>query len=518
MFVALGFASAVCLAIGIWVFRNLASITQIQAEISHYVELDSDLNRLGTLVVDLETGERGFLLTGEGSYLEPYNKAEETFEQYVRTIYEKVNKETEVAKVLDEVVELKKQWVEGPAVKEMMGRRKLSANRITLDEFKSIIMGSDGKKLTDEIRVKLSNLSASLNKKITQLREDAAAASEFIRYLSFLLVIAVGAAGVTLSISTNNIHKTLKHLTERLKGVSEVLAGASAKLGTNAGNLSASSESQAQSVHETAAAVDEIRSMVEESTKNSLESNKKAQSSSKASNQGKEAVARMLAAVGEVGSTNDAVSEELRNLEKQFGEIRKMFGLIEGKTAIINDIVVQTKLLAFNATVEAARAGEAGKGFSVVAQEVGELAKKSGSASEEIRQILESSKTEMSNIIQKNSERIQSLLGLSSEKIQFSSSVARECQTSLDEIVSMVNEVSVRVGEISNAMTEQDRGISDINQALHLLNNLSNDLSSASKETSIQSSELINQSQDLLDIVGLLETEVSGQGPRELNH
>ena len=48
---------------------------------------------------------------------------------------------------------------------------------------------------------------------------------------------------------------------------------------------------------------------------------------------------------------------------------------ISQAATLISEIASQTNLLALNASIEAARAGEAGKGFSVVALEVGKLAK-----------------------------------------------------------------------------------------------------------------------------------------------
>jgi methyl-accepting chemotaxis protein len=56
---------------------------------------------------------------------------------------------------------------------------------------------------------------------------------------------------------------------------------------------------------------------------------------------------------------------------------------------VITSIAQQTNLLALNATIEAARAGEAGKGFAVVANEVKELAKETGQATEDITRKIE---------------------------------------------------------------------------------------------------------------------------------
>ena len=52
-----------------------------------------------------------------------------------------------------------------------------------------------------------------------------------------------------------------------------------------------------------------------------------------------------------------------------------------------------------NASIEAARSGEAGRGFSVVANEMGKLAKSSGDSAGEIQETLDNIVTHLEQVI-----------------------------------------------------------------------------------------------------------------------
>lgn len=116
---------------------------------------------------------------------------------------------------------------------------------------------------------------------------------------------------------------------------------------------------------------------------------------------------------------------------------------------VITSIAQQTNLLALNATIEAARAGETGRGFAVVANEVKELAKETGKATEDIGQKI--------NTIQTDTKRVV-------ESIEEITAIIQQINDFQTTIVSAVEEQSATTAEISRNLSEAARGTTDIAQ------------------------------------------------------
>lgn len=83
----------------------------------------------------------------------------------------------------------------------------------------------------------------------------------------------------------------------------------------------------------------------------------------------------LLGRIDEVSKMTDKVEEEVKASEH-------IAGVISGNAS-------KSNILALNASIEAARSGEHGRGFAVVAQEMGKMAKDSGSSSSEIQKQLQ---------------------------------------------------------------------------------------------------------------------------------
>ncbi|MBF0298134.1 MAG: hypothetical protein HQK51_05405 [Oligoflexia bacterium] len=110
----------------------------------------------------------------------------------------------------------------------------------------------------------------------------------------------------------------------------------------------------------------------------------------------------MLAQTKEGMNIIEKMVSSLSNIEKTNIDLNKINFLLREiitKTAMIDDIVFETKILSFNASIEAAHAGNNGNGFAVVASEVGNLAKMSGDTSSVIAALLEGGQQHVEEII-----------------------------------------------------------------------------------------------------------------------
>jgi len=191
----------------------------------------------------------------------------------------------------------------------------------------------------------------------------------------------------------------------------------------------------------------------------------------------------------------------MEDSNKEFSEIVKIITEIGDKTKVINDIVFQTKLLSFNASVEAARAGEHGKGFAVVAEEVGNLARMSGSAAKEITDMLGHSINKVNSIVSESSQKVDRLVEIGKDKISMGQSRAESCKQALKKISDNAKTISEMVGEIAHASKEQAQGVQEINKAISQMDQVVQQNTQVSQHSSSQAEQLRAESLALKDTV-----------------
>ena len=139
----------------------------------------------------------------------------------------------------------------------------------------------------------------------------------------------------------------------------------------------------------------------------------------------------------------ETVSEIVKKV-KRLGESSQQISRV---VSVINQIAMQTNLLAINAGIEAARAGEEGQGFAVVAEEVGELAARIATATQETEEIIAKIQREIGEIIQG--------MTTGTNQVVESSHILKNAKESLQQIVNVSGQIDTLVQSILSATTSQ---------------------------------------------------------------
>jgi len=167
--VILGYAVILLLmvAVSTIAYKNIKSLIDTSSLVVHTTEVISIANKINANIVDMETGKRGYLITGVESYLEPYHDGVEKFDKnFIKGI--NLTQDNQEQNIRWKTIKtLKEKWIIESALPEIKLRKEVNKGQNAITNFKAILKKSQGKELFDDIRVKLKNLTFKSNHNYT---------------------------------------------------------------------------------------------------------------------------------------------------------------------------------------------------------------------------------------------------------------------------------------------------------------------------------------------------------------
>ena len=138
--------------IAIIVYTSINTLIETSKWVEHTHAVISNAKNLEKLLVDMETGERGFLIAGKDLFLEPYTRGKEDFEKVMTDTRNLVGDNPAQLARLKEIGEQVKQWIRKAAEPEILMRREMNKNTVTIDQVTALIEAKTGKRIVDSIR------------------------------------------------------------------------------------------------------------------------------------------------------------------------------------------------------------------------------------------------------------------------------------------------------------------------------------------------------------------------------
>lgn len=474
----------------------LHELGQASAWSTHSAEVREQLSYTRTALINMETGERGFLLTGDESALAPYHQGKEVFGNAIAALTSLTSDNPAQQQRLASLAPMQEQWQQVEVQPALALRRAVTPDGIGMNAVVDFEQQAIGKTLMDGMRDIMSAFEAeevALNEARlleAQASRERAFWVSLVGGIFAVIIAAILGAVISRSITRplreaelaadaiaagrlnavpvttrrdeiGKLMQAFRRMDDKLGEIvhdvrnnSESVSVGARQIASGNDDLSRRTQEQAASLEQTAASMEEMTSTVKQNAENALHANRLTDSVRDQAQKGSDVVNRTIQAMSGINASS-----------------RKVVDIV----SLIDDIAFQTNLLALNAAVEAARAGEQGRGFAVVASEVRSLASRSATAARDIKKLVEDSVSQV--------ESGSQLVDLSGQ--------------TLNDIIDSVKKVNDIVAEITTASQEQASGIDQVNQAVAQMDSMTQQNAALVEEAAAASSSLQQQAEML---------------------
>jgi methyl-accepting chemotaxis protein len=469
---AAGFSISLVLlvVVGAVSYRTFDALTSTSYFVTHTHNVLEHNGRVLSLLKDAETGQRGFVITGDEAFLVPYTASLNDLPAVLKEMRDLTRDNPAQQRRLDEVE---------PLIARKLGELKSTIELRRSSGFEStqkVIASGEGKRTMDDIRTVMAQMEHD-ERDLLRLRAaevEGAANSGRAAILSgtLLSLLLTFVAGFVL----------VRSLTQQIGSAVQHVQSSSAELQAAANQQVAGAKEQATAITEISTTISELLATSRQIAESSQRVARISGEAASSARHGDETMQRTEESVGAIKKQVDVIVEHTLDLGKKSQQIG---GILE----IIDELSEQTNILSINASIEAAGAGEMGRRFAVVAEEIRKLADRVSGSTKEIRTLVDDMRSAVNTTVmatesgskavdagRRNFSEVALSFRHISGLVGTTSEVAREIELSTKQQSSAVEQVTLAVNNVSQTAKETAASSTQTFQTSSQLTNLSRDL------------------------------------------
>jgi methyl-accepting chemotaxis protein len=469
--IAAGFAIAVVglTAVAITGYRSAKSLIANDELVAHTQLVRRQIAELALQLVNAETGQRGFVITGKEDFLQPYTAALASLD----STYTELRRLTADNPVQQQRLDQLRPQLDGKLAELKL---VIEQRRGAPDQAVATIAAGAGKQHMDAARRILKDMDDEESRLLVERSREADAATAtttaVILWGSFGAVLLTIGAGWLIASS-----------------LGKQVGGTVRDMQASATELQAAANQQASGASEQATAMTEIATTINELLATSRQIADSAQRVAR--------IASETASTARVGAAtvvkgNDAVASVRRQVDlivTHMLELGKKSQQVGGVLDLVSELSEQTNILAINATIEAAGAGESGRRFGVVADEIRKLADRVGASTKEIRGIIEDVRGAVNTTVMATEA--------GSKAVDAGAGQVAEMATSFTQIAGLVATTTDAAREIELSTKQQATAVEQVNLAIK-------NVAQATRETEASATQTLQTSVQLTTLSGAL--------------
>jgi methyl-accepting chemotaxis protein len=469
-----GLAGLVLLIIAAIAYRNIYGLIDNDKWVDHSYQVRTTLAQLQSSLKDAETGQRGYIITGDDGYLTPYQAALPQIGSLVdvakQLTADNPRQQQRLAELLplinDKLVELK----------QTIDLRRSQG----LDGALKVITSDVGKTYMDQIRAIITAADHEETDLLQQRSIDAHNAADLtmsiILWGGALGIIAVGLIGWVITSS-----------------LTQQIGSAVGQVQSSSAELQAAANQQATSAKEQTMAMSEITTTISELLATSRQI---AESAQRVSHTAEQTAVSARSGHGTVDVTQESILGIRRQVDQivtHMLELGKKSQEIGAVLEIVSELAEQTNILAINATIEAAGAGESGKRFAVVADEIRKLADRVGGSTKEIRTLIDDVRSAVNTTVMATET--------GSKSVDAGARQFNDVAQAFKQIAGLVTTTTEAAREIELSTKQQSTAVEQVNIAISSVAQASVETETSASQTLLTASQLAGLSKDLLRII-----------------